>query len=151
MEDFVTKGQESMKLTWRELADKAGVSRVALYRVKKGQVSEISVETAARVAAALNATIDKLFVINEDKKVTARADTERVKSLLREDIELCDLVEETVQELSIIFMLEERDPGGHIDLEEYSMLRTLERAGALLRDMLGDLYVLREILGSVKN
>lgn len=54
-------------MTQQELAAAAGISRQSIISIEKGRFLP-SVETALRLAAALNTQIDQLFWLKEDPR-----------------------------------------------------------------------------------
>ena len=52
--------RQEMHLTQEELAEKAGVGRVTISRLETGELKETTAGTLAKLARALNVSLDKL-------------------------------------------------------------------------------------------
>jgi transcriptional regulator with XRE-family HTH domain len=64
----VEKMRQQRRLSTQELADKSGISYQSLWRIERGQHKEPGLFTAARLARALQCSLDYLVGLYEDEK-----------------------------------------------------------------------------------
>ncbi|MGN9160033.1 helix-turn-helix domain-containing protein [Clostridium sulfidigenes] len=54
------------KLTQREVCEMTGLSNTTLVKIEKGNVDNIQLRTLKKLAAALNSSVEELFLSSED-------------------------------------------------------------------------------------
>lgn len=62
MQSRIKELRERLGMSQEELANKAGISRVTLSGLETGTVESTSTKTLFKIAAALNSSVDEVFI-----------------------------------------------------------------------------------------